>query len=191
MLKHQDHGRHGIERVTLIAKQIRIRPKFSLSVTAVVSFLVIMVPVSAILYWYAFTGDSGLPWVVALDVIVSLACLAVLIRQMFVATTVADGILSGNGIFSGRVSVPISEIKRVELVRVYARNSPDTSIQFMALDASGACLYRLRGGYWHERDLTALAAALSVETHTHPTPLAGADFFEQYPRSRYWFERTR
>lgn len=170
---------------------MRVRPKKSLSATAFVSYLVIMVPVSAILYWYAFTGGYGWRWVVLLDVVVSLACLATLIRQTFVFASVTDEALAGNGIFSPVVTVPLSDIKRVVLVRMYHRNSPDTSVQFMALDGDGHCLFRLRGSYWHERDLNEIAAALSVEIHEHPGPLASPELFEQFPRSRYWFERTR
>lgn len=167
-----------------------VRPKRSLLMTSVWTSLALTTPPFAVLYWY--TANGGL-WrlVLATHIVIVVLCLLTLLRQtrVFVALTVDR--LVGNGIFSRTVSVAISDVRQVVLVPVYARDSSDTTIQFVALDAQARCVFRMRGLYWHREDLDRVAAALRVPVVTNLDPLTGAEFFEAYPNSRYWFERRR
>jgi hypothetical protein len=158
-------------------------------VTGVVVFVIIVVPLSLVLYWYS-AQPSAWKWVVAVDIVLLVACLLTLLRQSTVFVAVMKTRLTGNGIFSRVVSVERSRIVRVVLAPVYNRNSSDTSIQFMALDSNGGCLFRMRGTFWHEPDLLAVAKALGVDVLRNDSPLSSAEFFDAYPGSRYWFERT-
>ena len=166
-----------------------VRPKRSLLMTSVWTSLALTIPPFAVLYWYTAGGLWRL--VLVAQIVIVVLCLLTLLRQtrVFVALT-ADRLL-GNGIFSRTVSVAISDVRRVALVPVYARDSSDTTIQFVALDARGRCIFRMRGLYWHREDLDRVAAALRVPITTKLDPLTGAEFFEAYPGSRYWFERSR
>ena len=169
---------------------VRVRPKLSLSVTGLVVCAIIVVPISLLLFWYNPASDSW-RWIIALDIILTALSIGVLVRQLTVFVAVAKDSLIGNGIFSPLLSVKIADVRRVVLARVYSRSSSETSIQFVALNAKGECLFRMRGAYWHDHDLHAVAGALGVEVKSDDTPLSAAEFFETYPRSRYWFERAR
>jgi hypothetical protein len=169
---------------------LRVHPKRSLSITAVVTYFVLTTPLFAVLYWYtAASGNWG--WLLAVHLALAIACLLTLWRQSRVFAAVTDERLIGNGIFSRVSWVPRADIRRVVLVRVYARDSSDSSVQFLALDGHGDSRFRLRGAYWHDSDLEALTAAIGRDVTRVPAPLSQAEFFAEYPGARYWFERAR
>lgn len=167
-----------------------VRPRRSLLSTAVWTSLVLTTPPFAVLYWY--TAPSG-GWriLLAAHILIVVLCLLTLLRQTKVFVALTADRLVGNGIFSRVVSVPISEVRRVALVPVYGRDSSDTTIQFVAMDARAHCVFRMRGLYWHREDLDRVAAALKVPVVTDVDPLTGSEFFGAYPNSRYWFESAR
>ena len=166
---------------------VRIHPRRSLLVSALVSTVVVLVPLSAVLYWFAIPrGQAG--WVAAAQAIVLVVALALLVRQLTVHTAVSDGELRGRGIFSPMVRVPLARIAHVDLVPVYVGQSPETVFQLLVRDATGARLFRLRGTFWHPGDLERVAAALPTPPRRAQEPLAIGEFFESYPGSAYWFE---
>jgi hypothetical protein len=168
---------------------LRVRPKRSLSTTAIITFFALTFPVFAVLYWlFAYMG--GWRTVLLIHVILAVLCLVTLWRQSRVFAALTTDQLVGNGIFSRTVSVTRSGIRGVVLAKVYGRDSSETSIQFAALDAAGKCVFRMRGEFWHDNDLLALATALNVGTVKQTAPLARSEFFAQFPGSKYWFERT-
>jgi hypothetical protein len=166
---------------------VRIVPRRSLLVSALVSIVLVLLPVSAVLYWFAIPRGQGF-WVAVAQGIVVVASFALLLRQLTVDTVVADGELRGRGIFSPMERVPLSTIARVDLVPVYVGQSPETVPQLLVRDAAGARLFRLRGTFWHPGDLDKIADALPVPTRVAPEPMSHAEFFAAYPGSAYWFE---
>lgn len=166
---------------------VRIVPRRSLMVSALISILVVLVPVSAVLYWFAIPrAQAG--WIALGQVIVVVAALALLWRQLTIDTVVADGELRGRGIFSPMVRVPLEKIATVDVVPVYVGQSPETVPQLLVRDAEGRRLYRLRGTFWHAHDLTKVTDALPVPARIVREPLSLAEFFAAYPGSEYWFE---
>ena len=168
---------------------LRVRPKPSLSVTGFAVSAIILVPLSLLLLWYAGTNGAW-RWIVAVDAALTVLSVSVLVRQLTVFVAVTKDSLIGNGIFSRLVSVKLADIRKIVLARVYTRHSSETSVQFVALDADGNCVFRMRGSYWHSNDLRAVASAVGVQVKSDDTPLNAPEFFEAYPRSRYWFERA-
>lgn len=166
---------------------VRIVPRRSLLVTALVSIVVVLVPVSAVLYWFAIPRGQG-PWIALMQAIVVVASLALLARQLTVDTVVADGELRGRGIFSPMVRVPLEKIATVDVVPVYVGQSPETVPQLLVRDAEGRRLFRLRGTFWHARDLTTITDALPVPPRIAVEPMSYPEFFAAYPGSAYWFE---
>jgi len=166
---------------------VRIVPRRSLMVSALVSILVVLLPVSAVLYWFAIPRGQGV-WVAVAQAIVVVVSFGLMLRQLTVDTVVADGELRGRGIFSPMDRVPLSSIARVDLVPVYVGQSPETVNQLLVRDADGRRLYRLRGTFWHAGDLETVAQALPVPTQVAPEPMSHAEFFAAYPGSAYWFE---
>jgi hypothetical protein len=166
---------------------VRIAPRRSLLVSALVSILLVLLPVSAVLYWFAIPRGQGV-WVAVAQAVVVVASFALLARQLTVDTVVADGELRGRGIFSPMERVPLEKIAQVDMVPVYVGQSPETVPQLLIRDADGTRLFRLRGTYWHTGDLDTIAAALPVEARVASEPMSHAEFFAAYPGSAYWFE---
>lgn len=166
---------------------VRIVPRRSMLVTGLASILLVLLPVSAVLYWLAIPRGQG-AWVALAQLVVVAASFAVLWRQLTVETVVADGELRGRGIFSPMVHVPLSEIASVDIVPVYVGQSPQAVPQLLVRDAGGKRLYRLRGAFWHQGDLEKVADALPVPARVATEPMSPAEFFVAYPGSAYWFE---
>lgn len=166
---------------------VRIVPRRSLVVTAVISIIVVLAPVSVVLYWFAIPRGQA-AWVAVAQAAVIAVSLILLARQLSIDAVVADGELRGRGIFSPMVRVPLERIATVDLVPVYAGQSPETVPQLLVRDADGRRLFRLRGEFWHAGDLERIASALPVPLRRAPDALPLAEFFEAYPGSAYWFE---
>lgn len=166
---------------------VRIAPRRSLLVSALLSILLVLSTVAAVLFWYAIPRGQGF-WVGVGVGIVVVAAFGLLFRQLRVDTVIADGELRGNGIFSPMVRVPLEKIAAVDLVPVYVGQSPESAYQLLVRDADGARLFRLRGTYWHAGDLEKIAEALPVPTHVATEPMSISEFFAAYPGSAYWFE---
>lgn len=166
---------------------VRIVPRRSLLVSALVSIVVVLVPVSAVLYWFAIPRGQAL-WIALMQAIVVGVSLALLARQLTVDTVVADGELRGRGIFSPMVRVPLDTIASVDVVPVYVGQSPETVPQLLVRDAEGRRLFRLRGTFWHADDLTKVMDALPVPAQIVTEPMSFPEFFAAYPGSAYWFE---
>ena len=166
---------------------LRIAPRRSLMVTALVSIVLVLVPVSAVLYWFAVPRGQA-AWVAVAQVVVVVGSLVVLARQLTVDTVVDDAEIRGRGIFSPMVRVPLARVASVDLVPVYVGQSHEPVLQLLVRDAEGRRLYRLRGEYWHRGDLERVAAALPVPTRVAPGPISLGEFYRVYPGSAYWFE---
>ena len=166
---------------------VRVAPRRSLLVSALVSILLVLLPISALLYWYAIPRGQG-AWVALAQAIVVGASLTLFFRQLTVDTVVADGELRGRGIFSPMVRVPLTEIAQVDLVPVYVGQSAETVPQLLVRDAGGARRFRLRGTFWHTGDLQKIADALPVPVTVATEPMSMSEFFAAYPGSAYWFE---
>jgi hypothetical protein len=166
---------------------VRITPRRSLLVSALVSIVLVLVPVSAVLYWFAIPRGQAM-WIVLMQVIVVVAAIILLFRQLTVDTVVDDGELRGRGIFSPMVRVPLEQIASVDVVPVYVGQSPETVPQLLVRDAAGRRLFRLRGIFWHAQDIAKVTEALPVAAHIAREPMSAAEFFAAYPGSAYWFE---
>jgi len=166
---------------------VRIVPRRSLLLSGLVSIVVVLVPISGVVYWFAIPRGQG-SWVALAQAVVIAAALGVLFRQLTVDAVVAEGELRGRGIFSPMLRVPLERIARVDLVHVYIGQSTETVPQLLVRDADGRRLFRLRGTFWHPGDLEKIAAALPVPLTVAPEPMTIDEFFDGYTGSAYWFE---
>lgn len=170
-----------------IATVVRVRPRRSLMSTAVVSVALGMLPIFGVLYWFGVQHDS---WVLVLVVhlVLVLACLATLFRQLTVYSAVTATELVGRGIFSPLERVPLERIASVVLVPTFVGQSPEPVMQLLVRDATGGRLFRMRGNFWHTGDLSAIAHALPGTPHLVDEPISVREFYRTYPGSAYWFE---
>jgi hypothetical protein len=169
------------------ASRVIVRPRRSLLTTALASVVLIMIPVFGSLYFFAAQHGTWLPVFVGHLTVVAV-CFGVLLRQLSVYAAIDDHELSGRGIFSPMIRVPLESIASVHLVRTYVGQSSEPVRQLLVSDAQGRRLFRLRGSFWHPGDLDAVAAALPVEPTIVREPMNLRDFFRAYPGSAYWFE---
>lgn len=167
--------------------RLLVRPKRDLLVTAMLSVLLAMIPLFAVLYWFA-VDHGAVMTVLAGHVLVIVAATALLVRQLTVFTVVTDTEIRGRGIFSPMVRVPLARIASVHLVPTFVGHDPETVLQLLVRDVEGRRLYRMRGNFWPPGDLERVAAELPVAAQVGTEPMTLREFFAAYPGSAYWFE---
>lgn len=167
--------------------RVRVVPKRDLLVTALLSVLLVMLPLFGVLYWFG-ADHNAVPLVLAAHIVVVVGSLALLLRQLSIDTVVTDAEIRGRGIFSPMVRVPLDRIASVHLVPTFVGHQAEAVTQLLVRDASGRRLYRMRGNFWAVGDLERVAAALPVPATTVRDPMTLPEFFAAYPGSAYWFE---
>lgn len=170
--------------------KVLVHPKAKLNVLGVLTFVITIVPLFAVLYWYTAALDI---WRVLLviQLLIFIGCAAAFFRQRRVFTAVSDTVLSGNGIFSATSTVPLDDIERIVLVEVYRNHPNETTTQFLAVGELNRCLFRMRGQFWNDADLLAVAAATGKPVQREKTAITEDEFFTDYPGSAYWFEKRK
>jgi hypothetical protein len=168
---------------------VLVRPRRSLMSTALISIVLGMLPVFGVFYWFGVQHGS---WqlVLVVHIAIVLASVAVMFRQLTVFSAVSETELLGRGIFSPLERVPIERIASATLVPTYVGQAPEPIQQLLVRDAAGHRLFRMRGNFWHQGDLAAIAAALPVATTVVKEPISIREFFRLYPGSAYWFENN-
>ena len=172
------------------AEVVRIRPKYSLLSNALAAIVLGTAPIFGVMYWFAWER-GGVEFVVLGNILVLTLGLLLLWRQLSVYAAVTETELIGNGIFSPLLRVPLGAIRGVLLVPTYLGAAPEPALQLLVVGEGDAPLFRMRGNFWHEHDLRALASALPVPTESVREPMSLQDFFRAYPGSAYWFENRR
>jgi len=99
-------------------------------------------------------------------------------------------VLEGNGMFSKMESVPLSTVVRVALVPVFRSHPNEATTQLVVLGANDQCLFRMRGQFWNDADVTTLVQGIKRPVTREREPLSESEFFDTYPGSAYWFERN-
>lgn len=167
--------------------RVRVRTRRSLIPTAFFSILLVMAPLFGVLYWVAARRDL-VPQVLAINLVLVIAGIGVLLRQLSVDTVVTASEIRGRGIFSPMVRVPLDRVAAVHLVPTYVGQATEPVTQLLVRDAEGRRLYRMRGNFWYEGDLRRVAAALPVAAVEVADPMPVREFYRAYPGSAYWFE---
>lgn len=166
---------------------VRVRPRRSVLVMAIVSLAAALVPVTVML---AFLASASGSWLAAglVELVAVIVCVLLGMRQLSLFARVTPGALEGNGFMTPTVSVPLGRIGSVHLVDTWVGQSADVVTQLLVLDPDGRRLFRLRGNFWPDGALDAVAAALPVRATRSDEPVSVARFFADYPSSEYWFE---
>ncbi len=166
---------------------VTVRPRRSLITTGFVSVVLGMIPLFGVLYWFSIEHDS---WfiVFVVHLVVTALCLLAIVRQLTVYSAVTETELVGRGIFSPLIRVPLDKIASVHLVETYVGQAPDSVTQLLVTDDEGKRLFRMRGNFYRDGDLKAMAAALPVKPQVVKEPIGITEFFRTYPGSAYWFE---
>ncbi len=166
---------------------VTVRPRRSLITTGFISVVLAMIPLFGVLYWFSIEHGS---WMVVLvvHVIVTVLFVLAVVRQLTVFSAVTESQLIGRGIFSPMVRVPLGKIASVHLVETYVGQAPESVTQLLVTDGEGKRLFRMRGNFYRDGDLKAIAAALPVPAQVAAEPIEITEFFRTFPGSAYWFE---
>jgi hypothetical protein len=166
---------------------VLVRPRRSLLTTAFVSILLAMLPVFGVLYWFAAQHGTWVA-VLAFQIVLTIAAVLALARQLTVYTAVTPTTLKGRGIFSPMETILLDQIASVTIIPTLSGQATEPVTQLLVRDVMGRRLFRMRGNFWHAGDLHAVAETLPVETTVIPEAITIGEFYRLYPGSAYWFE---
>lgn len=166
---------------------LRIAPRRSLLVSALLSTLAVLLPVSALLYWIAIPRGATASVAIVQAIVIG-GAITMALRQLTVDAVMTGTEIRGRGIFSPMIRVPLQRVASVDLVPTYVSQSSEPVTQLLLRDAEGRRLFRLRGSYWHPGDLQKVAANLPVAATVVTEPMTLKEFYAAYPGSAYWFE---
>jgi hypothetical protein len=91
--------------------------------------------------------------------------------------------------FFGRVQrVPREAVAGVVRLDTYRGDTLDTVPQLFVVDRDGRCLVRMRGTFWDDAAMDAVAATLEVGQTLRNEPVTLAELRASDPGLLYWFE---
>ena len=151
------------------------------------SYVLLSIPLFGVLY---FRGIPNGTWPIALGahlLTVVLAAAAYLrFRSLFIGVSLTA--VHERGLLGRVTAVPLARVHRAIIVSTYRSSSTETTQQLMLCDADNRRLVRMRGVFWTESAMLAVARASGVPLEETTDPLTARAFFEEYPGSAYWFE---
>lgn len=167
-----------------------VRPRASLVRTSVTAAVAAVVPVLVALLW--LSGPAGqVPAVLSVTGLVVVVCLLAWLRFRRVHVAVTSTQLVKRPFDGRRVRVERADVREVVLATTFREHSTETVGQLMALAADGTCLLRLRGTFWTDEALDAVADALDVPVTRTERPVPLAQFYRSWPSGRRWYEGRR
>lgn len=168
-------------------QDVWVRPRQSLKRNGVLSFLTISLVLFGALYLLSAPLGTW-PAVVLLHFGMTTIFIIALLRYRATHVRVVDGQLEYHGFLRRKWSVAVSSVSTVDVVDIYLANATETSRQLLLRDAAGARVLRMRGRFWQESDMQAIADALGKPVTTRPNPLTMRKFLTEYPGCAFWFE---
>jgi hypothetical protein len=164
-----------------------VRPKRGIVRSGLLILLIVPLPIFASL---AFLNAQNGPWpfaAVGEALCLALAALGLLIhRRVFIGVTATT--IEERGFRGRHTSLPVSDIATIVLAHTYTAASADTLPQLLVLDRAGRRMLRMRGVFWSEESMLAVAGSLGEEVEHVAEPMTTAEFFSRYPGTAYWFE---
>lgn len=91
--------------------------------------------------------------------------------------------------FFGRVQrVPREDVAGVLRLETYRGDTLETVPQLFVVDRDGRCLVRMRGTFWDDRAMDAVASVLEVGEVERNEPVTLSELRASDPHLLYWFE---
>ena len=166
---------------------VRVTPKNSLLSSGALSFVGVTVPLFGTLY---LLGTPLGTWPVISFVLcgwiaLSFAAMA-RYRRVFVGVTETEVV--ARGFMSRTIRRSRNSVALVVLAETYRWNAPDSVPQFLLLDAANRRVLRMRGTFYSEEAMRAVAGAMKQPLAAFPEPITAQEYFATYPTGAYWFE---
>lgn len=175
-----------IENNLLRADRI-LRPIAQLHGQTRVVTAALLIPVFAAVFWFSIPRGTWPRVLVALLVVTAVYTVAAYLFSR-VSIKIGGDFVSERGFFSAK-RVPGKRIESVLIVTTYRGQSLDTVPQLFLLDAYGEALLRMRGQFWSNDSIEAVASAFDVPVRRVDEPLTRAGLRRDHAPLLYWFER--
>lgn len=147
----------------------------------------LLIPVFAAVFWFAIPRGTWPRVFVALIVVtVVYAGASYLLSR--VSIRIAHDCVSERGFFSTN-RVAAKRIESVLVITAYRGQSLETVPQLFLLDTNGDALLRMRGQFWSNDSIEAMASAFDVPVRRIEEPMTRAELRREHARLLYWFER--
>ena len=165
-----------------------VRPIRSLVVQSRAVAAALTLPVFAAMLWFAIPRGTWPRVLIAMAVVAVLYLVAISLFARVRIEIEPDG-MTENGFFAHNRRIAAKRIASAVIVPVYRGQTLETAPQLFLLDASGELLLRMRGQYWSEQSVLAVATAYGVPLRSIAEPLTRQQFRADFPELVFWFER--
>lgn len=169
---------------------LTVRPRRSLVGRYALQSALVALPLIGIAVWseqqFSPGTRSALAWSVF---IVAVFAAYVVVRYRRTEISVSPYGLVERGFFGGLNSVAARDVMSVLRLHTYRGASDETTPQLFLIGRDGRCLLRMRGSFWDDESMDAVAASLGVEEVVRPTPVTMSELRASDPKLLYWFEQ--
>ncbi|WP_394771008.1 hypothetical protein [Lacisediminihabitans sp.] len=170
--------------------RVRVRPKAGIVRSGLLILLIVPLPIFGSL---ALLSTQNGPWPYAAigEALCLLLCSLgfALFRRVFVGVTSIS--IEERGLLGRHTSHPTADVATIVLAHTFGASSADTLPQLIVRNRAGTRILRMRGLFWTEDSMLAVANAIGEEVQVEKEPMSTAEFFARYPGSAYWFENRR
>lgn len=171
-----------------VAQTRTLRPSAQLFIQSRTVAAASALPVFAAMLWFAVPRGTW-PRVLVAIAVLTAAYLAALYLLSRVRIVLDRHGITEKGFFGHARRISAKRIATAVIVPVYRGQSLDTAQQLFLLDAGGELLLRMRGQYWSDENLGAVASAYGVPVRRSSEPLTRAQLRQDYADVIFWFER--
>jgi hypothetical protein len=167
-----------------------VKPRRSLFARYALQTALVALPLIGIAVWseqqFSPGTRSALAWSV---LIVAVLAVFVVVRYRRTEISVSPYGLVERGFFGGLNSVAARDVVSVVRLHLYRGASDETTPQLFLVGRDGHCLLRMRGAFWDDESMDAIAASLGVEELVRATPVTIGELRASDPKLLYWFEQ--
>ncbi|MGR0321080.1 hypothetical protein [Agromyces sp. ZXT2-3] len=151
--------------------------------------LALLVPVLLTVLWLVSPLGTAAMGLTAAAIVV----LSALGAAAYIGYQRAEVAVSPHGVvergFLGRInSVARREMAGVLRLETYRGDTLETVQQLFIVDEDGKCLFRMRGTFWDDRSLDAIAGLLDLDEEIRTEPVTMGELRASDPHLLYWFE---
>ncbi|MCS5716821.1 hypothetical protein N1027_01590 [Herbiconiux sp. CPCC 205763] len=173
-------------RNSSVAAVVRPRDQISRQTRLVAATLTL--PILAAMLWFSIPRGTWPRVIIAFLFIAAIYLTAAWLLRGVSIRIGRDGLVE-RGFFRHDNRIPAKRIAAAHIIDVYRGVSTETHRQLFLLDSSGELLLRMRGEFWSNDDIEAIAGAFDVPVRRFADPITASRLRAQSPDLVYWFER--
>lgn len=166
---------------------IRVWPKRGLVRSGIMTLIFVPLPLLGLLIFLRLP-DGALPAAVAGAFV--LLAIGFWALTLFKGTSigVTDDAIEEVGFFGQKTVSLTDDIGSAVLVHTYCGELAETRPQLIVRNHDAGRMLRMRGTFWTEESMRAVAAQLGVILDEPAAPMTARQLFSRYPGTAYWFE---